>query len=445
MTKKDIRKIFRRGDPDYQQCVRCIMDTTDPWIEFQENGECSHCAEYDRFRTFWNPEGDREELEKLMDIIKLDGKGHDYDVIMGLSGGVDSSYVAHIAREFDLRVLIIHVDTGWNSELAVKNIENIVTKYGFDLVTDVVDWEAMRDLQLAFFKAAVPNQDIPQDHAINAGFYNFAAKSRVKWSLSGTNFSCESILPQSWGYDSQDLKHIRAISDQFGSPKSFKKFPKMSYFKRDIIHQKIYGLKIGRPLNLIPYRKDDAMATLTREVGWQYYGGKHYESRFTKFFQGWYLPDRFGFDKRLAHLSSIVLSGQISREEALQEFEKGHLTDEDVRLEHDYMARKLGLSDLEFEELMQRPLRQHTDYPMVDPAKREKYRRWFYDLKALMELKWARRLVLRLLWVPLRQGLILVKKVMRKAGVLVKRIMRKGWILIKRVVRKAGTFFKRDL
>ena len=187
------------------------------------------------------------------------------------------------------------------------------------------------------------------------------------------------------------------------------------------------------------------MATLTREVGWQYYGGKHYESRFTKFFQGWYLPDRFGFDKRLAHLSSIVLSGQISREEALQEFEKGHLTDEDVRLEHDYMARKLGLSDLEFEELMQRPLRQHTDYPMVDPAKREKYRRWFYDLKALMELKWARRLVLRLLWVPLRQGLILVKKVMRKAGVLVKRIMRKGWILIKRVVRKAGTFFKRDL
>ena len=385
MNDKDIRKIIRRGDPGYRQCVRCIMDTTDPWIEFQENGECSHCAEYDRFRTFWNPEGDREELEQLMDTIRRDGKGYDYDAIMGLSGGVDSSYVAHVAKEFDLRVLVIHVDTGWNSELAVKNIENIVTKYKFDLVTDVVDWEAMRDLQLAFFKAAVPNQDIPQDHAINAGFFNFAAKNKVKWSLSGSNFSCESILPQSWGYDSQDIKHIRAISDQFGSPKTFKKFPKMSYFKHDVMHRVFSRLQVGRPLNLIPYQKEEAMSTLTKEVGWQYYGGKHYESRFTKFFQGWYLPHRFGFDKRLAHLSSIVLSGQMTRDAALQEFDKGHLTDEDVRLEHDYMARKLGLSDTEFEELMQRPLCQHTDYPMTDPVKREKYYRWGSELKAQLE------------------------------------------------------------
>jgi N-acetyl sugar amidotransferase len=385
MNKKDIRKILSRGDPGYRQCVRCIMDTTDPWIEFQENGECSHCAEYDRFRTFWNPEGNRPELEQLMDTIRRDGKGYDYDAIMGLSGGVDSSYVAHIAKEFDLRVLVIHVDTGWNSELAVKNIENIITKYGFDLVTDVVDWEAMRDLQLAFFRAAVPNQDIPQDHAINAGFFNFAAKNKVKWSLSGSNFSCESILPQSWGYDSQDIKHIRAISDQFGSPKTFKKFPKMGYFKHDVVHRVFSGLQVARPLNLIPYRKEEAMKTLTEDVGWQYYGGKHYESRFTKFFQGWYLPHRFGFDKRMAHLSSVVLSGQMTRDAALQEFDKGHLTDEDVRLEHDYMARKLGLSDIDFEELMQRPLCQHTDYPMTDPVKREKYYRWGSELKVRLE------------------------------------------------------------
>ena len=385
MNKKDIRNITLEGDPGYRQCVRCIMDTTDPWIEFQENGECSHCAKYDEFRTLWEPEGNRAELEQLMDTIRRDGKGYDYDAIMGLSGGVDSSYVAHIAKEFDLRVLAIHVDTGWNSELAVKNIENIVTKYGFDLVTDVVDWEAMRDLQLAFFKAAVPNQDIPQDHAINAGFFNFAAKSQVKWSLSGSNFACESVLPQSWGYDSQDIKHIRAISDQFGSPTTFKKFPKMSYFKHDVVHRVFSGLKVGRPLNLIPYQKEGAIKSLTENVGWQYYGGKHYESRFTKFFQGWYLPHRFGFDKRLAHLSSVVLSGQMTRDAALEEFDKGHLTDEDVRLEHDYMARKLGLSAIEFEELMQRPLHQHTDYPMTDQVKRDKYYRWGSAVKARLE------------------------------------------------------------
>jgi N-acetyl sugar amidotransferase len=337
------------------------MDTTDPWITFDATGRCHHCLRVDDFKRSWNPEGDSKALELLVDGIKKDGKGQDYDVVSGLSGGVDSSYMAYRASTFGLRALIIHVDTGWNSELAVKNIENIVNRCGFDLYTHVVQWEEMQDLQHAFFRSGVPNQDIPQDHAIYAGFVRHAAKHKIKWNFSGSNLACESILPPSWGYDSKDLTHIRDIHRRFGR-RPLREFPTLSHAENALRYQLFHGLNTATPLNLMPYNKADAIATLEREVGWRYYGGKHYESRFTKFFQAWYLPTKWGYDKRLAHLSSLVVSGQMTRADALEEFRAGVLPNEEIESDKYYMARKLGITQAAFEELMRVPNTPHEHY-----------------------------------------------------------------------------------
>lgn len=358
------RNIIRRGDPGYRECTTCIMDTTDPWITFTEAGRCCHCVQVDLFKQRWKPEGDASAYARLMERIKRDGRGQDYDVVIGLSGGVDSSYLVYQAKQAGLRTLVIHVDTGWNSELAVKNIENIVNRCGFDLFTHVVDWEEMQDIQHAFFQSGVPNQDIPQDHAITAGFTRNAAKHRVRWAFSGSNLACESILPVSWGYDNMDLRHIRDIHWRFGRRK-LRAFPQLSYLTNVVSYQLLRGLKVAKPLDLLPYSKTAAMATLEREVGWRYYGGKHYESRFTKFFQAWYLPTKWGYDKRLAHLSSLVVSGQMTREAALEEFKNGTLPNHEIEADKDYMARKLGISLAEFEELMQAPKRPHEYYRLT--------------------------------------------------------------------------------
>ncbi len=356
-----VRRFVHEGEEGYQRCTTCIMDTTDPWITFDEAGRCNHCQRVDEFKRRWNPEGDPRQLEQLIDRIKRDGRDQDYDVVSGLSGGVDSSYMALQARKFGLRTLIVHVDTGWNSELAVKNIENIVNRCGFDLYTHVVDWEEMQDLQHAFFKAGVPNQDIPQDHAIYAGFVRYAAKHKVKWNFSGSNFSCESILPPSWGYDNKDLTHITDIHRRFGR-RPLRHFPRLSHLEGALRYQVFHGLSTAKPLDLMPYNKADAIRTLEREVGWRYYGGKHYESRFTKFFQAWYLPTKWGYDKRLAHLSSLVVSGQMTREAALEEFRHGALPTEEIKADKEYMARKLGVSLDEFEALMNVPNVPHEHY-----------------------------------------------------------------------------------
>jgi N-acetyl sugar amidotransferase len=342
------------------------MDTTDPWISFDGLGRCNHCHKVDAHLDQWDPRGNEPALARAVDRIKRDGRGREYDVVMGLSGGVDSSYLAYQASRLGLRALIIHVDTGWNSELAVKNVETIVSKLGFDLHTLVVDWEEMQDLQLAFFRSGVPNQDVPQDHAIAAGFLRCAAKYNVRWAFNGSNLACESILPKAWGYDNMDLTHIRAIHRRFGK-RPLRKFPTVSYVENAFRYQLFHRLNVITPLNLLPYDKLEAMRTLERELGWQYYGGKHYESRFTKFFQSWYLPTRWGYDKRLAHLSSLVASRQITRDEALREFRDGVLPVGEIDSDKSYMARKLGLSRDEFDQLMLLPCVPHESYPVTSP------------------------------------------------------------------------------
>lgn len=339
---------------DYQRCTNCIMDTTDPLIEFDEKGVCNHCNYYKQYEQNQMIKGElaQQQIDKMVTEIKHDGVGKDYDCIMGLSGGVDSSYLAYYAtKELGLRTLIVHVDSGWNSELAVNNIENIVKILDLDLHTLVLDWDEIRDLQRAFFKSSVPNCDIPQDHAFIASLYSEAKKFNLKHILNGGNMATESILPKAWGYDASDKIHLKDIHSKYGE-KKLKSYPTISLFQKEILYPLIYGLKIHRPLEFIEYNKEKVKNFLISELGWRDYGGKHYESNFTKFFQGYYLPEKYGFDKRLAHYSSLIVSGQMTRKEALNNISDPLYDQINLKQDRDFFIKKLGFSRSEWDQIM---------------------------------------------------------------------------------------------
>lgn len=350
----------------YQICNRCIMDTTDPEIVFDENGICNHCLRFEKeLKPRWHPDSEgKKALDKIIDNIKKEGKGHDYDCVIGLSGGVDSSYLAYMLRtEYpELRILAIHVDGGWNSELAVHNIEHIVKVLDIDLYTAVINWEEMKDLQLAYFKSQLANQDVPQDHAFFATLYSVADKHKIRYFLSGGNIATESILPSSWGYNAMDATQLKAVHKKFGRVK-LKSYKTVSFFKKFIYYPYIKKFKIIRPLDLWPYNKDEAKATIMEKINWRDYGGKHHESRFTKFFQAHWLPVKFGYDKRRAHLSSLIVAGQLTREEALAEMEKPVYDENDLKQDKIFLAKKMGLSVDEFDEIMSRENKTFRDYP----------------------------------------------------------------------------------
>jgi N-acetyl sugar amidotransferase len=340
------------------------MDTSDPEITFDRDGVCSHCHYFERVaKYYWFPNEDgRAQLQQIVADLKEAGRGRDYDCIIGLSGGIDSSYLAYWARtEANLRLLAVHVDAGWNSELAVKNIESIVRHLNIDLHTHVVDWQEMRDLQLAFFRSNVANQDTPQDHVFFAALYGFAVKNNVRHVLNGSNLATECILPSAWGYCAMDLSQVRDIHRRF-STRPLKTLPQMSFFDYFIYYPHIRKMKIVCPLNYMPYRKEDAIRTLESELGWRNYGGKHYESRFTKFFQGYWLPTKFGYDKRRAHLSSLIVSGQLTREAALRELQKPAYSPAEIQEDKEYVCKKLGISVAEFDRLMAEPNKSYQDY-----------------------------------------------------------------------------------
>jgi N-acetyl sugar amidotransferase len=337
------------------------MDTTDPDIAFDEGGVCSHCSGFEReIRPYWKPTADgASELEATLARIREEGAGQPYDCIIGLSGGVDSSYLAVKLVEWKLRPLVVHVDAGWNSELAVRNIEEIVTRLGLHLDTVVIDWNEMRDLQRAFLKSHVANQDIPQDHAFTASLVRRALQHKLKYVISGNNFATEGVLPQSWGYDAMDATHIRDIHRRFGAA-PLKNFPILSF--RDYYVTMLQKLQFVSPLNLIPYSKAEAITLLERDYGWRYYGGKHYESLWTRWYQAHYLPTKFGYDKRKAHLSSLIVAGSMSREEALAELEKPLYTANELAVDTAFVAKKLGFSDEEFAALIAAPPRDFREF-----------------------------------------------------------------------------------
>lgn len=358
------RAAFVPADRPYQRCTRCVMDTTDPEISFDAHGVCSHCRHFDRqIRVVWpTPEAGARQLELTLAKMKAEGRGKRYDCIIGLSGGVDSSYLCTKAFEWGLRPLAVHVDAGWNSELAVMNIEQICKRLDIDLVTHVVDWEQMRDMQLAFLRSNLANQDVPQDHAFFAALYGYAENAGIKHVLSGRNYATESVLPAAWGYTAMDATHIRAIHKRFGTgPRD--QFPIVSFYRHYIKHRHLLGMKDIALLNMIPYDKRAAIEVLERDYGWRYYGGKHYESRWTRFFQAYYLPYKFGYDKRKAHLSSMVVCGQITRDEALDELKRPLYDPKQLAEDKQFVSKKLGITVEELDALIAQPPRHFTEFP----------------------------------------------------------------------------------
>lgn len=342
------------------------MDTTDPDIWFDENGVSSHAIWFDEALApglLPAQRGERiRELEQLVEKIKAAGRGKPYDCVIGVSGGVDSTYLTLQAVRLGLRPLAVHFDSGWNSELAVGNIHSLVTALGLDLHTHVIDWREMRDLHLSYFKASLANCDIPTDHAFGWVSYQQARKYGIKYILSGSNFATESILPESWGYNADDARQLRAVQAKFGTVK-LKTYPVMGMVKRHIWYPLVRRIKTVRPLNYMPYVYKDAKQDITDSVGWRAYGGKHCESVFTRYFQGYYLPHKFGYDKRLAHYSSLILSGQVTRDDALSLMDASGYPEELRKQDHEFVAKKLGLTVDEFEALCARPPVDYTAYP----------------------------------------------------------------------------------
>ena len=349
---------------EYQVCTNCVMDTTDSVIQFDEKGMCDHCHNYyENILPNWHSdEQGRKRLDEIVERIKKDGQGRKYDCIIGLSGGVDSSYLAYFAvKKLGLRPLLFACDTGWNLNVAVQNVEKITKGLNMPLHTEIVNWNEMKDLQLSFFKAQVPYQDIPQDHVIFASLYNYAAKNGIKYVLTGGNNSTECVRePIEWVYQN-DICMLKDIHKKFGTI-PLKTLPLCGMFKAHLYYRYIKGMKVVKPLDLIPYTKADAIATLQKEFGWEPYANKHFESVFTRFYEGYWLIKKFGYDKRRCHFSSLILTGQLKRDEALEILKNPPYDEKQAMEDLEYVAKKMGLTKNEFLDLMKQKNKTYKDY-----------------------------------------------------------------------------------
>jgi N-acetyl sugar amidotransferase len=393
MTNK-FPKTTSYGEP-YQICSRCVVDNDAPNtnLVLDAEGVCNNCHAYDNYakKVFLSPQEQQVALEKTLQTIKKAGEGKEYDCILGISGGVDSTYLAYMAKQWGLRPLAVHFDNGWNSELAVSNIHNIVEKLGYDLHTYVIDWEEFKDLQLAYLKASVIDIEVPTDQFIYATLHEVAFKNNIKYILDGNNIATE--FPGGawkWSFSKLDMVNLQNIHKKFGTI-PLKKFPRLGFYER-YFYQAIYGLKSVPLLNYIPYNKKDVIRTISQELGWRDYGGKHYESIFTRFYQGYILPKKFGVDKRKIHLSNLIWSGQMTREEALKELEKPTYPLAMQKEDRAYVIKKFGLSEQEFEDIMQKPVVPHEFYGTENEGTDERQRKLF---KRLMEFQIGRYLMWR--------------------------------------------------
>ena len=344
-------------------CTRCVMDETATEITFDEIGVCNFCNHYDQvlINEIFSDKGGEEKLEKLIKEIKEKGKNSKYDCLIGLSGGVDSSYVAYlVAKKYGLRTFAVHLDNGWNTELAVANVEQLVKRLDIDLSTYVLDWKEFRDIQLSFLKSSISNIEIPTDHAIWALLIKTAGKMKIPFIIAGNNVVTESIMPESWLYGSKDSKLIKSIHQKFGKVK-LKTYPSLSTFDY-VDYLLIRGIRWVPILNYIDFNKADAKKFLMDELGWRDYGGKHYESIFTRFFHAYFLPRKFGYDLRKSYLSALICSGQISRNDALEELSHQPASDELLFQDREYVVKKLGLTHEEFDKILHEKPKSYNDY-----------------------------------------------------------------------------------
>jgi N-acetyl sugar amidotransferase len=375
---------MKRSSPQ-TSCTRCLLTRMDDaLIEFNTEGLCNHCRSFD---VAWHSipkteERSQELLKPVLDRIKSQGKGQAYDCIIGLSGGVDSTYIALLTKQFGLRPLAVHFDNGWNSELAVDNIERVVSKLGIDLITYVIDWEEFRSLQVAYLRASVIDIEVLTDHAIFGALYDIAIEKGIKTVISGVNTSTESVLPYSWIYDKNDDANIRDIYRKHGDGRPLKNYPFMDRARRARIAAS--KIEVVRLLDLIVYNDARARQSIKYELGWRDYGGKHHESIFTRFYQCYILPRKFGVNKRKAHLSNLICSGQMTREQALTELQRENYSQEQEAEDLEFVLKKLKLSRAEFDDLMRQPQRRHLDF--------DNYRSFFYRYPIFRPLKplWKR-------------------------------------------------------
>lgn len=343
------------------QCKRCIMDNVnDPDLVVDEAGVCNHCHSYDKaFEKLPKGEAAKKHFNETIAAIKQSGSGKKYDCLIGISGGVDSTYLAYIAKQNGLRALLVHCDNGWNTELSVKNIQNICDKTGYDLYTLVIDWEEFKDIQLSFFKAGVVDIELVYDYAFLATIYNAALKNDITYILTGHNLVTEgTYLPKSWRHPKMDFVNIKAIHKQFGKV-PFKTFPRISFLKLRWVNRRV---KFTYLLNYTDYNKDKVKEVIKKELDWKDYGGKHYENIFTRFYQGYILKKKFKIDKRQFHLSVLIQSGQITREEALRQYSMVGYDPVQLQEDKEYVLKKLGFTPEIFDAYMKAPIKKHDDY-----------------------------------------------------------------------------------
>jgi N-acetyl sugar amidotransferase len=348
----------------YQICSKLVMDTSDPEIRFDHEGICNHYHEFQQttLQNWSTDAAGRRKLEVAVDEMKKAGKGKEFDCLMGMSGGADSSYMLHLmVKEFGLRPLVFHVDAGWNSEIAVHNINCMVEKLKLDLFTEVINWEEVREFQLAMFKSGLPNIDLPQDIAFTGVLYKFAANNGIKHILNGGNISTECVsYPLQYFYFA-DMRMVRDVLAQH-STRELKTYPFTSITYRKFYLPYVRGVKMVKPLNSVPYIKEDAMNVLAKEYGWKPYAQKHFESRFTRFYEGYWLPTRFNYDVRKVQFSSMILSGQITRDEALEKLKTSPYDEDLIKQDFNYIATKLGITPDELRVYHAAPKKYFWDY-----------------------------------------------------------------------------------
>jgi N-acetyl sugar amidotransferase len=354
-----------RTEVVYKQCSKCVLDTTSTKIEFDENGVCNYCHAFEKqMKKFIriDPVVKKRNLDQTINYIKRVGKGRKYDCILGLSGGVDSTYMAYLAMKLGLRPMAVHFDNGWNSELAVKNIENIVSKLGLDLKTYVINWQEFKELQLAYLKASVVDIEVPTDQLIFAALHKIARENGIKYILSGANIVTEYGVPFDWAYrNKQDQTNLLNIYRKFGRGLKLTSLPKFDFYNR-FIYEKIYGIQTVSLLNYVDYNKEEVKKLIINELSWKDYGGKHYESIFTRFYQGYILPVKFNVDKRKAHLSALICSGQTTKDAALKELNMNSYTKEIQEDDRKFVIKKLDLTEEEFQEIMKTPRVEQDTY-----------------------------------------------------------------------------------
>ena len=346
-------------------CVNCVMDTTDSKIIFDDKGICDHCNTFykDISPNWHTDEKGHQQIKSIIDKIKKEGEGKEFDCLMGMSGGIDSSYLLYLMKEvYGLRPLVFHVDAGWNSQIAVNNIERLVDGLGLDLYTEVINWEEIKDLQLAFFKSGVSHIDTPQDHSFFATMYKFASKHKVKYILTGGNYSTECVRnPLEWMYYQSDSIQLKDIYRQHGTGK-LNDYPVTNILWHKVYLPYVKKIKLIRPLDFVPYNKDEAMQLLVDKFGYQKYPQKHFESRFTKFYESYWLPKKFGFDTRKVQYSSLILTNQMKREDALEKLKSPAYDPETIHQDFEYVATKLGISVEELQSYMDAPNKTYKDY-----------------------------------------------------------------------------------